>query len=103
MQHVASGDPRPSSLSAAAVWEYEPDTFWFEKIKRGVRSYLPDFIDMNGTSYHEVKGWMDPKSVTKIKRMANYPAVKLVVITGKEYKSVLGFERLSPEAKLLPK
>src|SRR5690606_8292944 len=23
-------------------WEFEPDTFWFESIRRGVRSYLPD-------------------------------------------------------------
>ncbi len=25
-------------------WEYEPKTFWFHKIKRGTRSYKPDFI-----------------------------------------------------------
>lgn len=64
-------------------WEHEPETFWFEKIKRGVRSYLPDFrvTCAAGTiEYHEVKGWMDNKSKTKIKRMAKYfPAVLLRV------------------------
>ena len=24
-------------------WMHEPKAFWFEKIKRGVRGYLPDF------------------------------------------------------------
>jgi hypothetical protein len=54
-------------------WEHEPETFWFEKIKRGVRSYLPDFkVTKNDGSFYfaEVKGWMDDKSKTKIKRMA---------------------------------
>jgi len=64
-------------------WEHEPETFWFEKIKRGVRSYLPDFrITLkNGTiEYHEVKGWMDSRSKTKIKRMAKYhPHIVLLV------------------------
>src|SRR5687768_3513242 len=56
-------------------WTHEPKTFWFEKIKRGTRSYLPDFcvIEKNGKEvYYEVKGYMDSKSKTKIKRMAKY-------------------------------
>jgi len=57
-------------------WEYEPDTFWFESIKRGVRSYLPDFkiwktVD-DEPYYVEVKGRMDSRSATKLKRMAKY-------------------------------
>lgn len=73
-------------------WEYEPDTFWFEKIKRGVRSYTPDFkiTHNDGTiEYHEVKGWMDKKSQTKIKRMAIYhPDVTLVVMMKPELKAI---------------
>jgi hypothetical protein len=73
-------------------WEHEPETFWFEGIKRGCVSYLPDFkiTDKDGTlEYHEVKGWMDPKSKTKIKRMAKYhPDVKLVVIKKSAYKKL---------------
>ena len=61
-------------------WEHEPKTFWFESIKRGVRSYLPDFrvypkesITGSPSAYWvEVKGWLDPKSATKLKRMAKY-------------------------------
>ncbi len=56
-------------------WDYEPKTFWFEQIRRGVRSYKPDFrvIRPDGTHYWvEVKGFMDSKSATKIKRFAKY-------------------------------
>ena len=65
-------------------WEYEPQTFWFEEIKRGVRSYLPDFkvIDFDD-SHHwiEVKGWMSPKCKTKIKRFKKYyPKEKLILV-----------------------
>lgn len=77
---------------AIAGWSHEPTTFWFEGIKRGCVSYLPDFrVDENDGSetYHEVKGWMDDRSKTKIKRMAKYhPKVKLIVIDGKQYKAL---------------
>lgn len=73
-------------------WEHEPQTFWFEGIKRGCMSYLPDFrvTELDGRIvFHEVKGWMDDRSKTKIKRMAIYhPDVKLIVIDGKGYKSI---------------
>lgn len=73
-------------------WEHEPKTFWFEKIKRGVRSYLPDFriTENNGKQkYVEVKGYMDAKSKTKIKRFAKYyPKEELILIQSKEYNSI---------------
>ena len=73
-------------------WAHESKTFWFEGIKRGCMSYLPDFhvIENNGKeSYHEVKGWMDDRSKTKIKRMAKYfPEISLVVIDSKAYKDL---------------
>lgn len=72
-------------------WEHEPETFWFEKIKRGCVSYLPDFrvTRKSGVEYHEVKGWMDKRSRTKIARMARYfPHVKLIVIDSKSYRAL---------------
>ena len=70
-------------------WEFEPDTFMFEAIKLGTRSYTPDFkvFNRNGSfEYHEVKGYMDSKSKTKLKRFAKYyPDIKLVLIDGEEY------------------
>jgi len=73
-------------------WEFEPDTFWFENIRRGVRSYKPDFkvINNNGSvEYQETKGFMDSKSKTKIKRMAKYhPQIKLVVVDNDSYKDI---------------
>lgn len=72
-------------------WEHEPETFWFEAILRGVRSYLPDFrvTELNGEIvYHEVKGWMDDRSITKLKRMAKYhPKVKIIVIDESWFKA----------------
>lgn len=72
-------------------WEFEPDTFWFEAIRRGVRSYLPDFKVWpagDGAHYYvEVKGWMDAKSKTKLKRMKKYhPTVALKLCGAKQYK-----------------
>jgi len=73
------------------AWKHEPETFWFEGIRRGCCSYLPDYkVTMldNSIEYHEVKGWMDARSITKIKRMAKYhPAVKLVVRDAKWYRA----------------
>jgi NUMOD3 motif len=73
-------------------WRHEPVTFWFDGIKRGTVSYLPDFeviMPDGSVEYHEVKGWMDAASATKIKRMAIYhPGVKLIVVDGKAYKSL---------------
>lgn len=64
---------------------HEPKCFWFNGIKRGVVSYLPDFqiIHNNGSEeWCEVKGFMDSKSKTKLKRMAKYyPEVKIRVVS----------------------
>lgn len=71
-------------------WEHEPRVFWFEGIKRGCTSYLPDFsvIDPNGHEIiYEIKGWMDSKSKTKIKRMRKYfPDVDFRVVDSTDYK-----------------
>ena len=73
-------------------WEFEPVTFWFEGVKRGTVSYLPDFrvTENDGREvYHEVKGWMDARSKTKIKRMAKYhPEVELIVIDSGAYRAL---------------
>ncbi len=81
-------------------WEHEPKTFWFDKIKRGTNNYKPDFrvaFPSGKEEYFEVKGYMDQKSRTKIKRMAKYhPEVVLRVIdkswfsaNGKTLKNIL--------------
>lgn len=80
------------SINEIEKWEYEVDVFWFEKIKRGVRSYKPDFKIFkkdNSIIYHEVKGWMDSKSKTKLNRMRIYhPNIKIEVIGAKEYNKI---------------
>ena len=78
-------------ISEIKSWEYEPDTFEFP-VKRGTRFYKPDFkitLTDDSTVYHEVKGWMDAKSKTQLKRMAKYhPDVKIVVIDSDAYKAI---------------
>lgn len=72
-------------------WEYEPTTFWFEAIKRGVRSYKPDFLvhERTGSYFVEVKGWMDSKSITKLKRMKKYhPTVEVRLVDQKQYQAI---------------
>lgn len=73
-------------------WEFEVDVFWFDRIKRGVRSYKPDFkiTENDGSQYYiEVKGWMDAKSKTKLNRMRIYhPNIKIEVLGSKEYKEL---------------
>lgn len=73
-------------------WEYEADTFEFAEIKRGTRFYTPDFKVYEGDGrvvYHEVKGWMDPASKTKLSRMARYyPEVRIVVIDADAYGAI---------------
>jgi hypothetical protein len=65
-------------------WEHEPQCFWFDNIKRGTRSYLPDFRIThlnNSIEYVETKGYLDSKSQTKMKRMAiYYPEVNIRLV-----------------------
>lgn len=72
-------------------WEHEPETFWFDKVKRGTVSYLPDFrvtLHLGVVEYHEVKGWMDSKSKTKLKRMKKYfPNIKITIIDSTWFKA----------------
>ena len=73
-------------------WEFEPDKFVFNKIQFGTRSYRPDFKIWNNDGsflYHEIKGYMDSRSKTKLKRMAKYyPKVKIVLIGSSEYRNL---------------
>lgn len=73
-------------------WEYEPDEFEFESIKRGTRFYKPDFkvwFPEMDPVYWEVKGYLDPVSKTKLKRMARYyPDVEVVLIDKVRYAKI---------------
>lgn len=73
-------------------WEYETETFEFSKIKRGSRFYTPDFkvIFPDGRfEFHEIKGYMDQRSATKLKRMKKYfPGVPLLLIDGPAYRQL---------------
>lgn len=76
------------NIGEIARWEYEPDTFEFP-IRRGTKFYTPDFkvFDSDGTyEYHEVKGWMNQRSKTQLKRMTKYyPDERVIVIDSDAY------------------
>lgn len=82
-------------------WEYEADTFVFHGETRGAITYRPDFkvTERDGSIvYHEVKGWMDGPSKTRLKRMKkHYPDVRIVVIGEDEYKALSKWKGLIPE------
>lgn len=73
------------------AWEHEPETFWFEGIKRGVNNYKPDFRVLNAqglTIYYEVKGYLDSKSKTKLERFKRYfPEIPIFVIDKKWFEA----------------
>ena len=79
-------------LGEIQAWDHEAHVFWFEGIRRGVVSYLPDFkvIERNGSiQWHEVKGWMDGRSKTALARMAKYhPHETLIVIREQQYMEI---------------
>ena len=80
------------SVGEIADWKYECKTFEFSKIKRGSRFYTPDFLvtfPRGNQEFHEVKGYMDAKSQTKLKRMAKYfPGVRVVLIDKYRYHGI---------------
>ena len=80
-------------------WKYEADTFDFP-IKRGVRSYMPDFKVWENDDkiiYYEIKGWMTQRGATAIKRFRKYyPDKKLILIEKKEYNDLSKWKRLFP-------
>lgn len=73
-------------------WEYEADIFVFDKIQFGTRSYRPDFkiTNMDDTiEYHEIKGYLDGRSKTKLRRMLKYyPDTKLILIDRPLYEEI---------------
>jgi hypothetical protein len=52
-------------------FEFEPKVFNFP-IKRGTKSYTPDFFLSESEEWMEIKGYLDDKSKLKIKRFKKY-------------------------------
>lgn len=86
-------------------WSHESRTFWFDKVRRGVVSYKPDFeVWLRGGrplppryEVWEVKGYMDDRSRVKLARMAKYfPDVKVVLIGRDEYAAIAKWSRIIP-------
>jgi hypothetical protein len=80
-------------MGVVESWRYEPETFWFLAIKRGTRSYKPDFrvlyANERAPVYVEVKGYMDKKSKTKIGRFRKYyPQYRLEIVGQTEFAAI---------------
>lgn len=90
------------SIGEIEKWEYEAITFEFHRIKKGNRYYTPDFrvtTKAQEVEYHEVKGWMDKDSKTRLDRMAKYyPHITIKVIDESAYRALAAdVKRLIPE------
>lgn len=74
-------------------WSYESRHFNFDDMKRGTRSYCPDFEvkRLDGSVFYiEVKGWKMERSMKRIRMFQErYPDVELYIIDEKEYGKVL--------------
>jgi hypothetical protein len=78
-------------------WEYEKQE-WEFPVKRGNRFYKCDFYLPGKDEYHELKGYMDKESRTKLNRMAKYyTEIKIIVIGKEEYKEIAKFKNLIPD------
>jgi len=67
------------------VWKYEPRVFFFEDIKHGTVSYIPDIYVETDDIWIEVKGHLLIKDKTKIRRFKKYfpeEFVKLKAVVG---------------------
>jgi hypothetical protein len=80
------------SQGLVVAWEYESKTFEFVGIKRGSRFYTPDFLVTypdGHQEFDEIKGYMDPRSKTKLQRMAKYhPDVKVNLVDADRYRTI---------------
>lgn len=65
-------------------WAYESTKFEFEKVRSGTPFYTPDFEvwdDENTRCFHETKGHLEQKDLTKFRRLQKYhPDVRLVLV-----------------------
>jgi len=87
---------------ALLAWDYEPKTFVFDQVGIGARSYTPDFLVTfadGSREWHEVKGWMDDASRTRLARMAEFYPKEIVVIIDEAW---FGEARRSGLAASLP-
>lgn len=82
-------------------WEYEPKRFEFkDQYKKGPYDYLPDFkvITSQGHRWHEVKGFLNSKSKSKITRFEKqFPEEGKVIIIDSTW-----FRQAKIAAKLIP-
>jgi len=66
-----------------AIWDYEARKFGL----RTCKCYTPDFVvDRDGVDeYHEVKGWLDDRTIARMQEFARtYPARHLVLVGPRE-------------------
>ncbi len=85
-------------------WRYEQTKFLFPDETIGAKQFLVDFDILHNDwtlEYHETKGWLQGKDVTKFKRVAKYrPEVKITLImSGKAKKDANRLRQINKYAE----
>lgn len=74
------------------AWAFEPMTYFLKGAEGQTLAYIPDFRVFTlseAVIFYEVKGWMDARSILKLRLMAEqHPHVMLTVIGGAEYQEL---------------
>lgn len=86
-------------------YQFEPMKFEYP-VKRGNKSYVPDFFLPDTNEWLEVKGYLDPNSKTKLKRFKKYypdEFSRLIVVTGSSKASLDFFNSIGVPTILLYK
>jgi len=109
-RHTKSGFRKDLNLNMRSNWEantarimnlykikfeFEPKVFSFP-IKRGTKSYTPDFFLTSTKEWMEIKGYLDDKSKLKIKRFKKYYPQefdKLIFVISKYSSDALEFAK----------
>ena len=80
-------------------WEHEPETFWFEGIMRGCRSYLPDF---RVTEHHTIAVLYGPRPLSQMDKVdrirACYQHACLCYVSGKSMTNASLRERFKTDS-----
>lgn len=71
-------------VGEVTCWQYEAESFIISTNKGNTKTYIPDFgveYKDNGYVFHETKGELTQKDVTKFRKMSReHPGIKIILV-----------------------